>query len=515
VLEASENIGSLEASAAKESEARAWHARFAAESIWSLIASLISYGGNFLIVAVAARHLGTERFGHLGMITGTVAAFGVFAGMGLATTAARYVARFRDHDAERTGEAIALTLWMTVVLGIGVGTILWFLAPQLATGKLNAPFLLSGLRLGVTLLALSALQTTQNGILSGLEALRDSARSSVLRVVVGLPLTWVAVRWYGVQGAIFASVVALAVCCAVNEISIRRLCASRGIRRRFAEAGRFRGELLRYAVPAFIAGAVAVPTQWYAMTLLSGMPNGYVQVGLLNAVNNWKALITFLPVTLGTAALPMLAAMEHRPDDSDGVELAHAVTQLALWPVALCCLVLAGPIMGTYGDGFREGRTLFVLMIAGTAVGFVGNALGTLVMSAGMVWLGVVQNVVFSVIFLCATLVLRERYGVLALAVGTFAAYAFLMTWTAVYLRRRRRISGDLMNRALAGGALMALAAVAGWYSPHAPVWATIPLALICGGGVAWLLSCPDARRRLWSLARAPRLRSTLRTRDV
>jgi O-antigen/teichoic acid export membrane protein len=481
--------GSAHASATTTS----WETRFAGQAIWSLLGSVISYGGNFVVLLIAARILGTERFGHFGMVTGTIGAFGVFAGLGLSATAARHVARYKDDAPRRAAQTIVLVRNVTVLLGVAISFLLFVAAPRLAERQLHAASLSTSLKFGCALLLFSALLTKQAGILSGLEGLRQAAWTTGIRMIIAVPITFGACLSDGVRGAVVASSITAGVGCLINERAILRMCAARGISLHGTPDSVFRMELLRYAVPAFIGGALAVPAQWYAMTFIATLPRGYIQIGLLSAVNNWKALVTFVPVTLGTAALPMIAM---RSRASDRVELAHAVTQLSLWPVTMVCLALARPILGAYGAGFVEGLPLFLLMLSGTALGFVGNALGTLILGEGLVWYGVLQNAVFSLLLVGIVAISHEHLGVLSVAVGNFVGYGVLLNWTALYLRRRGAISGSLQRRTLAGGAIMCGIGFSAWAIPMHSALVVIPAGL--GGlSIGWLLSAESARQQL------------------
>ena len=91
--------------------------RFALGMFWSLAGAVISRG--FLLAAsvACARFLGKDGFGALGMIQSTAGTFGIFAGLGLGSTAAKYVAEFRRQDPAKTGRILALSASATFIFG--------------------------------------------------------------------------------------------------------------------------------------------------------------------------------------------------------------------------------------------------------------------------------------------------------------------------------------------------------------------------------------------------------------
>ena len=65
---------------------------FAAGVYWSLLGAVVSRGLTLVATVLAARTLGAEGFGELGMIQNTQGLFGVLAGAGLGLAATKFVA---------------------------------------------------------------------------------------------------------------------------------------------------------------------------------------------------------------------------------------------------------------------------------------------------------------------------------------------------------------------------------------------------------------------------------------
>lgn len=473
-----------------------WESRLAHGVLWSTVATGVNYVAALTVLAVTGRLLGPAGYGAFGIVTSTVAMFGVLAGLGLGLAATKFVAELRAVDPARAGRVAGQVIALSLVAGIVVGALMAVLAPWLAAVSLGAPSLTGALRLGCLLLVVSAVQGAQAGALAGLEAFRAVARNNVIRGIVGIPLGILGAWWGGVPGAVVAATLTVAIGCWLNQRALRNACARTGI----TLGHRFEGDDLRhlwsFSLPALIAGAAVLPAQWLASAALARTGDGYEQLGLLAAANNWKSLITFLPVALAGAAMPALASLRGSGGSRE-LEVAHGLNQMVLWPIAVVTMLLAAPIMGTYGDAFRAGRVMFVVIVGGTAIGFVGNALGTLITSQGRMWLGAAQNLSFGIVLVGVSVMNVDRHGALAVALGTGAAYALLLTWTVIYLRLRGSITSSLVLRTLVGGALMAGATVVlGFVPATLAVWLTLPAAVIALAVAVGLIE-PTLRRSL------------------
>lgn len=433
---------------------------------------------------ISARLLGRDGFGEFGIVVGTVGTFGWLAGMGLGVTTTKHVAQYRSADPGRAGRMLALSGRVAVISGLVVVAVLLALAPQLAARTLNAPHLTLALQMGGALLYLNALNGVQQGALSGLEAFRAIARTNLIRGLVNCPLMVVLVWMYRLEGAVAATVATAGVGWWVNYRAVRGECSRAGVPLNVKPDRRDLPVLWHFALPALISGALLGPVIWLANTLLARQPGGYGQVGLVNASSQWRNLLLFLPTVVNQVTLPPLAsALEEEGEGtlSDRIlEMAHGINQIVLWPIAAVLVFMAGPIMGAYGKDFTQGRCVFALMVGGTAIAYVGNAISTMITSRGLMWFAMAQNLSWAVVLLSVCLGFARSHGALAVGVGMAAGYVVLLAWSVVYAQRRRYLPTTMARRVALSGGLMVLLTLAGallpgWLTP----WLAVPLAAL------------------------------------
>lgn len=150
--------------------------RMARGLFWSMAGTVISRALMLLATILVARLLGKIEYGELGMIQSTVGMFGVFAGFGLGLTATKYVAELRESDPLRVGRILSLSTFVACFTGGLMALALLFFAPWLAEHTINAPHLVSQLRISAIVLFFSALNGAQTGALAGFEAFKDIAK---------------------------------------------------------------------------------------------------------------------------------------------------------------------------------------------------------------------------------------------------------------------------------------------------------------------------------------------------
>jgi len=203
--------------------------------------------------------------------------------------------------------------------------------------------------------------------------------------------------------------------------------------------------ITRFAVPAFLASVVVGPVGWLANALLVNQPNGYAELGIFNAANQWRTTVLFLPTVLAQTSMPILTALLS-PGSSHRVGRTLLATTIAsvgvALPIAVALALLAGPVMGLYGPSFAPRGAVVVVIAATVVIMSLQLPIGQLIAAAGRMWLGAGLNLAWAIVFLgaCVALVPTGRgadglalaylLGYAAHSVGTFAVGATLLTGT-------------------------------------------------------------------------------------
>jgi O-antigen/teichoic acid export membrane protein len=416
--------------------------RFARGAVWSIVGAVFAQGGNLAASVITARFLGSEQFGKFGMVQSTVVMLGVFAGLGLGVTATKYVAEFRNREPERAGRIISLCCAVAIVSGGLLSLALLMSAPLLAAKTLNSLELATELRIASITLFFNALNGAQMGALSGFEAFRSIARINLLRGVITLPVTAVAVLYYGLSGAAWALTINAMITCVLSHAAIKQQCEKFNIRNRALSAWPETQVLWKFSAPAFLASALVGPATWVANTILVRQPGGYVEMGILSAATQWRYAIGFIPSVLAQFMLPLLSELSGNNDTRNYLKalrwnliLTAVAAAAAAAPVALA----APMIMRLYGRGFQQGALLLVLSALTAVITCLNAVVGTAILSTGKAWTGLTFNALWAAVLLVSCYHVVPQHLALGLAASMLSAYIAHTGWQAVYLRHRLR----------------------------------------------------------------------------
>jgi O-antigen/teichoic acid export membrane protein len=378
-------------------------------------------------MVVAARLLGTEEFGELGVIRNTTLVFTTIAGIGLGVTATKHVAQCRETDPDRAGRIIGQSAGFAFVIGASGATILAIFAPWIASTLFAAPHLDGLLRLGAAMLLFSALIAAQRGALSGFEAFRARSAVDLVMGLITLPAVVAGVVLWGLPGAVGGLVVSQTISWFVSSVVLHQVA-----RRRVMNEIRL---LWSFSLPATINSAMFTPVNWVATVILVHQVDGYREMGLFNAANQVFVGLSMFPQLLGQVVLPMLSNLRGLGDRARYTKLmrvAVAANLGVLVVAAVPLVLLAGPVMGVFGEDFVAGaRTLVVLVLAAILMG-AGQVLTHSIVANGRVWISVGINVLGAAALIALTWLLRS-HGALGLAIATAVAYGIRFGLCAVW----------------------------------------------------------------------------------
>lgn len=412
--------------------------RMASGAFWSMGGAVISRGLMLVASILVARMLGRDIYGEYGMIRTTVSMFLVFAGFGLGMTATKHVAEYRITDPARAGRIMAISGIFAIATGSVVAVSLYIFAPWVATHTINAPHLVGELRIGAFILLLNAMNGAQNGALAGFEAFKAIARVNLWTGLASFPLLIGGAYWGGLRGSVWALAVNMVINWMLNHLALRREAARFKVP--FSSIGCFEEwpVLWKFSLPAALGGLLVGPVVWASNAMLVNQPGGYGQMGIYNAANQWRMAILFIPGVVGQIVLPMLANLT-APDDQVRyrkiLKYNSLISAGVAFAVALPIVLLAQPIMRSYGMAFEEGALSLVLLSISTILIALNNVVGQAIMSKGRVWIGFSFNLMWATVFLALSYYfINNGYGVTGLALATLLAYLAHSMWQIVYV---------------------------------------------------------------------------------
>lgn len=409
--------------------------RIAKGAFWSIAGAVISRALMLVASIVVARILGKTGFGEMGIIQATVGMFGVFAGFGLGLTSTKYVAEFRQSDPERAGRIIGLSGLVALATGGLMALGLLFFAPWLAEHTINAPHLTGVLRIAALILFISALNGAQTGALSGFEAFKTIAYVNFFIGMISFPILVLGTYLGGLTGAVWALAINLCFNWLINHLALRREARRFKVPFTLRKCGREMPIIWKFSLPAVLAGSMVGPVNWLCATFLVNQPDGFGEMGIFNAANQWYAMLMFLPGLLGGVVLPVLSERLGQKDTNQSMKtmlLAMKANALVVMPLVLIVGIFSPYIMSLYGTGFKDGWPTLIVILLTTALISIQTPVGQIIAASGKMWIGFVMNLGWAITFIMGTLLLVDN-GAFGLAISRAISYFLHSIWVFAF----------------------------------------------------------------------------------
>jgi O-antigen/teichoic acid export membrane protein len=225
--------------------------------VWSVTGTILSKTLIMVASIVTARMLEVDKNGEYGVIHSTILMFSTFAGLGLGTTATRFVAEYKDADKEKCGRIIGLTNLFALLSGCMMLSILITLSSWLAQNQLHAPHLQSGLVFASVMLITNTVNTVQVSTLAGFQEFRRIAQLNIIQGIMALPIYIAGTSLLGVNGLILGQVAVSVIMVLLSGLENKKVRKRHDIKLDIVKAGRELSILWTFSIPSMLSNVMA------------------------------------------------------------------------------------------------------------------------------------------------------------------------------------------------------------------------------------------------------------------
>ena len=190
--------------------------------------------------------------------------------------------------------------------------------------------------------------------------------------------------------------------------------------------------LWKFSLPAVLAGSMVGPVNWICNAMLVNRPDGYGEMGIFNAANQWYTILLFLPGLLGQVVLPVLSEHLGQKETNQSLKImvfAIKANLIVVMPIVIVASILSPYIMNLYGEGFRHGWPTLIVVLLTAGLLSVQTPVGYIIAASGRMWTGFVMNSGWALVFISCTYLLLD-HGSLGLAGARMIGYIIHAVWT-------------------------------------------------------------------------------------
>jgi O-antigen/teichoic acid export membrane protein len=282
---------------------------------------------------------------------------------------------------------------------------------------------------------LNAIIGAQNGALVGLEAFNSTAKVNTIIGLFTFPLL-VGGAWYGgLIGVVIALTIKSIINLALNHLELKKVSKSIGLSYRLMHSLSEISIIYRFSVPAALSAALVGPVNWACAAIIVNQIDGYKELGIYSAANQWFYMYLFLPTLLSSVVLPIISEQF----SNVGVQKTslHLMKMIKITTIINLPLIAIGVLfspflMRLYGEGFESGWPTLAITLITAGFVTVNMLIGQMIAASGKMWISLLMNGTWAIIFICLTLIFSNS-GSFGLAISRLIAYFFHTIWQWFY----------------------------------------------------------------------------------
>ena len=357
---------------------------------WNLVATVFTQGSTFALHLILANLWGRQAFGQYAIVQSTLTALTSGAQVVTSTTATKYAAELRTRDPARAGRILGLCGMVALAVALLTSLTLLVGADAIASRVLKDPSLTGPLMIVSAAILFNVVSGFSSGALAGLESFPAIGRAGMLSGTLYVVITAAGGWAYGITGATLGLALSALLQCVVLLVALVSEASGRGIRITTHAVTQEMGVLFSFLAPSAFNSLVAFPAIWVANTFLVRQDGGFQQMALFSAANSFRILVLFLPAIVNNVGLSLLNSQRGVAHEGRyrRVFWTNLLLNGGMVTVGAAAVALTGRwLLGSYGDDFRVGYPVLLILMLSTLPETVAIAVLQTIQSRGKVWL--------------------------------------------------------------------------------------------------------------------------------
>lgn len=405
---------------------------------WALLGSIMGKGIIMISYIWVARLLSQNVYGEFGILRSTINMFTVFAGMGLGTTASKYISQYRNVNPDKAGNIYMLSNLLIYFIASIFALSLFVTSSYIAEYSLEAPNLSDEIKVGSIVLFFITINSVQNGALAGFEDFKSISINNFVSSCIQSICIIIGCYWNGILGILIGWGVGSFSCYFFNRRSINRQLFKYNISySKYKIPKEELSVLWKFSVPTLLASIMVAPILWWTKTYLVSQAD-YEEMAVFDVVEQWYTMVLYIPIALSQIILPILTNIMEEGTIYQYVKVIKANLAINVCISLLLSLgvIIIGPyIMGIYGEGFIDIKALTIMMLT-TIASSACNVVGQVIASRDKMWHGLCFNLVWAILVISFTILFvgKCEMGASGLALAILLSYSLHFIFQTSYI---------------------------------------------------------------------------------
>lgn len=409
--------------------------RLAKGTAYALLASILIKLMMIVQSIVVARLLGPSGLGIFSILGNLQSMASLLASLGIPFALTKFVASSKSN--EEKGNVFSASVILVLFLSF-FSSLIYYFSSNYFSELYNEPILVSLISISAIIVIFNAFNEIGNSLLQGFQQITLLSKINVLKTPITIIFFITLIYFYGLVGAVIASLLSAILLIVIYFISLR---ATKNSLTFHIPDKKVYNKIMSYAIPSFLAGLVVLPAIWYSNTLLA-VNVGFEEVGLFRISNTLSNLLLFIPAALSVPLFPLISELDvlDKKKLSRTMSDVNRIIILTVFPLAVILGLFSKYIIDVfYGYAYHEAWHPTFIMSITVFVMSIGIVQGNYLQGTGKVWEAFGLNLLWMSSFLLSLNLLIGR-GINGIAYAYLISYVFHVLTIIIYFRTKLNI---------------------------------------------------------------------------
>ena len=382
----------------------------------------------YAFTLLVTRTLGASAWGIFALCLTVLQITSVVGRLGLDTALLRFIAQYNAQGKGATARSIYFkSVSLVIPFSLFLSVALYFLAPVLSAKVFGKEYLTPYIRLMTFTVVPFVLLCINSESLRAFKKIKEyTIFQSLLPFLIALfslEFFFAYLHIRTTEAVIYAYIIG---------IGVAFLLSSAFLRGEFVKANGTKENvslkhILSVSFPMLMSSSLFMIMSWTDMIML-GMWRTPEEVGIYNVAVRLSMITSFTLTAINSIAAPKFAEFWGRGDLEGLKRVAQQSTKLIFWtsaPVLILYLIFPEWFMGLFGEEFRNGSLVLVILTMGQFINAVSGSVGYILQMTGRQ--KAFQNVILMATFINIVLnaLLIPKHGIYGAATANFFAVSF------------------------------------------------------------------------------------------
>ncbi len=359
--------------------------RFLRDSFWALLGNVVLRGAALITSIILAHILQKTTFGEFNSLKNTLTTLAIFTTFGLGYTSTKFVADYINSKNIHPKLLINKVYKITIIFSCLVSSFLFIFANEISSYYYKTFEFSEEIRLLSFWIVLTAISTSQNGIIGGLGIFKKLSGINVVMGFITIIVLPLSAYFYGLIGACSALLVIQFINCIFNFFLIRKesnLLQPKSNNNNFDITYK---EILVFSLPLTLIEAFFSVFLWLNYFLLQNYQS-YDEIAIYAAAMQWYIVLLFIPTVLRNVILSYFSHNQYS-SKLNVLRNAISITFISTLLPAVIIAFIAPYISKLYGSSFHGLTNVLRIVIFIPVFSSIINVLEQFLFSVSKNWL--------------------------------------------------------------------------------------------------------------------------------